>query len=78
MGGDGDPLGIVQEILIWPYEQVVYAQPGIRSRKWDSKTSLGFWDTNGSANLGQTNKPRDSQHKKKPCWIVNLFVPVDH
>ena len=26
LGGQGNPLGIVQEIEIWPYEQMVYAQ----------------------------------------------------
>ena len=30
MGGQSDPLGIVQEIEIWPYEQMVYAHPSIR------------------------------------------------
>ena len=29
MGGEGDPLKIVQEIEIWPYEQMIYAQPRI-------------------------------------------------
>ena len=28
-GWQGDPLGIVEEIYIWPYEQMAYAQPGI-------------------------------------------------
>ena len=30
LGGKGDPLGIAQEIKIWPCKQVVYTQ----SRKW--------------------------------------------
>ena len=38
----GNPLGIVQVVQIWPYEQMVYAQTEIR---------LGFWDANGSPNL---------------------------
>ena len=25
MGGKGDPLGIVQDVLMWFYEQMVYA-----------------------------------------------------
>ena len=33
LGGQGDPLGNVQEIEIWPYEQMVYAQPSARPRK---------------------------------------------
>ena len=32
--GQGDPLGDVQEIEIWPYEQSVYAQPCICPREW--------------------------------------------
>ena len=27
MGRQGDPLGDMQEIEIWPYEQMVHAQP---------------------------------------------------
>ena len=34
MGGQSDPLGNVQEIEIWPYEQMVYAQPSTCPRKW--------------------------------------------
>ena len=33
MGWQGDQLGIVQEIQIWPYEQMFYAQPRIHPRK---------------------------------------------
>ena len=33
MGGQGDPLEIVQEILIWLYEQMVYAQPSLYPEK---------------------------------------------
>ena len=35
-GWEGDPQGTVQEFEIWPYEQVVYAQLGIRPWEWDS------------------------------------------
>ena len=65
LGGQGDPLGIVQEIYIWPYEQVVYAQPRIRPGKRDAQSSLGFWDTNESPNLGQTTRPWNNQQHKK-------------
>ena len=64
MGGQGDPLGIVQEIKeikIWPYEQIVYAQPRICPGEWDAQNPLEFWDKNGSSNLGQTNILSDSQ-----------------
>ena len=33
MGGQGDPQGIVQEIEIWPYEQIAYVQPKICHKK---------------------------------------------
>ena len=35
-GGKGDALGIVQEIEIWSYKQIVYAQTKICPRWWDS------------------------------------------
>ena len=65
MGGEGDPLGTVQEVSIWPYEQMVYIQSRIRPRKWDTQSSLGFCVTNWSFHLGQTTKPRDSQQKER-------------
>ena len=44
---------------------MVYAQPRTLPGKRDAQTSLGFWDTNGSPNLGQTSRPSDSQQKRK-------------
>ena len=32
----GDREEIVQEIEIWPYNQMVYAHPNISSREWDT------------------------------------------
>ena len=61
LGGEG----VVQKILIWPYEQVVYAKPGISPREWDAQSSLGFRYTNGSPNLGQMTILNNSQKKKK-------------
>ena len=29
LGGQGDSLGIMQEIEVWTYEQMIYAQPRI-------------------------------------------------
>ena len=40
--GEGDLLGFLQEILIWPDERMVYAQPRICPKKWDVQNSLGF------------------------------------
>ena len=34
LGRQGDSLGNVPEISIWPYKQMVYAQPGACPRKW--------------------------------------------
>ena len=34
LGGEGDPLEIVQEIKIWPNYQMVYAQTRILWREW--------------------------------------------
>ena len=42
-----------------------YAQPKIRPGEWDAQTFLGFWDTNGSHNLGQMTRFGDSKKKKK-------------
>ena len=36
MGVQNDPLGVVQETEIWPYEQIVYAQPSICPGEWST------------------------------------------
>ena len=76
-GGEGDLLGIMQEIEIWPCKQVVYAQPRIRLGEQDTQSSLVFWDTNGSPNLNQTTWPSDSQEKTENmpnCWLYCLDI----
>ena len=65
MVGQDDPLGIVQEIEIWTYEQMVYAEPRICPWEWDAQTLLGFQNTKGSANIGKTTKSYNNQKKKK-------------
>ena len=60
MSGEGDPLGIVQEVELWLYERMVYVQTRICPRKWDAQNSLGFWYTNGSLNLDQKTRPCDN------------------
>ena len=77
--GEGYPLGIVQEIKIWPYEQAVYAQPGIYPENETHKLE-GFWDTNGSLNFGQTTRLSDSKkkEKKRTCQLVTFAVQADH
>ena len=57
---------------------MVYAQIRIHPGKWDAQTSLGFWDTNRSPNLGQTTRPSNKQQKKRTCQIVDFAVPADH
>ena len=52
--------------------------PGIHPGELDAQTSLRFWDTNGSPNLGKTTRPSDSRQKKRTYWIVDLAVPADH
>ena len=74
MGGEGDLPGIEQDVLIRPYEQMIYTQPRIRPRKWDAQTSLRFWDTNGSLNLSQVTRSSDSQQKNSR--IVGFVVPA--
>ena len=36
---------------------MVYAQPRICPGEWHAQTPLGFWDSNGSLNIGQTTWP---------------------
>ena len=76
LGGQGDPQGDVQEIEIWPYEQMVYEQPRICPGEWHTQTPLGFWDTNGSTNLGQTTRPYNNQQKERIFRIVNFAVSL--
>ena len=78
--GESDPLEIVQEILIWSYEQVVYAQPGIRSGELDTLSSLGVEVQ--ADQLISARRPDLWYWKKKKekitCQIVDLAVPADH
>ena len=54
---------IVQEIEIWPYQQMVYAQPKICPAEWDAQTPLEFWDTDWSPYLGQTTRTYNNQQQ---------------
>ena len=78
---------VMQEIEIWPYEEIVYAQPSISPGEWDTQTPMEFSHTNGSSNIGQVIRPYDNQQKKKKkkkkekkkrtCKIVDFAVPAD-
>ena len=64
---------------------MVYAQPRIRPGEWDAQTPLGFWDTNGPPNLGQTTRPynkqqqQQQQQQQQRTWqIVDFAVLADH
>ena len=71
LGRQGEPLGIVQEIEVWPYEQMLYAQPRI--------CPMEFWHTHGSPNRGHTTRPFNNQQKKKRiCRILDFAVPAEH
>ena len=50
LSGEGDPVGFAQEIQIWLYYQMVYAQTRIRLGERDMQNSLRFWDVNRSPN----------------------------
>ena len=65
MVGKGEPLGIVQDVQIWPYEPMLYTKPGIHSRKWDTKISFGFGDSNWSPNLNQRSRLSDTQQANR-------------
>ena len=57
---------------------MVYAQPNICPSKWHSQSPLGFWDTNGSFNLGQTTRLYNNQQKMWTCKIVGFVVQAGH
>ena len=78
MGGLGVPLGIMQEVEVWSYKQMVYAHPRICLREWDAQTPLGFQDTNESPNNGQMNSSYNNRQKKRTSRIVDFAVPVFH
>ena len=44
---------------------MVYTQPRICIGEWDAQIPLGFLDTNGSPNLGQTTRPDNNQQEKE-------------
>ena len=80
MGGQSDPLWIVQQIKVCPYEHMIYAQPNICPGEWHThtQTPMGFWHKYESLNLGQTTRPYNNQQEKRTCKIVDFAVPTDH
>ena len=68
----------MQEISIWPYEQMVYALLNFSPGEWYTQTLLGFWHPNGSLNLGQTTRHYNNNNEKRTYKIVAFAVPADH
>ena len=64
-GEKSDPLGIVQEIEIWPYYQILHAQSSICPGRWNADISHGFYDGNRSTIPGQITGHNDNNEKKK-------------
>ena len=44
---------------------MVNTQPRICPGEWDPQSPLGFWDTNGSPNIGQITRHNNSQQRKR-------------
>ena len=65
LGEQDDLLGIVQNVEIWPYEQMVYAQTRTHHRKWDAQNSLGFWVTKGLSDFAKWPDLVTVKRKKK-------------
>ena len=63
---------------IWPYEQMVHAQPSICPRELHAETFLELWHTSWSPNLGQKTRPYNNQQKKRTCKIVNFAMASVH
>ena len=73
-------VGKVIKKLKFPYTNKWYIHnPESVRKEWDAQISLGFWDTIGSPNLGQTTKLSDSQQKREPDdFVVDFAVPADY
>ena len=65
----------MQEIGVWLYEKMAYAQPNICPREWNSQTHMGVWDTNGSHNLGEMTRPNNNQQKRETLQNCGLCCP---
>ena len=60
---------------------MLYAQPSSCPGEWDAQTSLRFWNTSRSPNLGQSTWPSNNQQQQQKrihLQIVDFAVPTDH
>ena len=74
----GDLLGIVQEIDVWPLEQVVYSQPRIHPGEWDAENSLKDFEIQTDHLISARWPDLELINKKKRTYcIVNFDVPED-
>ena len=76
MGGQTDPLEIVQEISVWPYEQMVYAQNTIGPEDWHTQTPLGF-DIQTDHLISARRPDLLIINNERACKIVDLTVPAN-
>ena len=59
----------VEEIENRPYEYMVYVQSRFCPGEWDTETSLGSWDKNGSPNIDQTTRKKENLPNCGPCSL---------
>ena len=68
----------MQEIKIWQYNRIVYAQTRIHPREWDKSNSLEFWDINNNWFLTWNPEFELINKKKRTCHLLNFILWVDH
>ena len=60
---------------------MIFEESNISPGEWGTQFFMGFWDTNGSPNLGQTtrhyNNQQQKKNKKKINKIVDFALPAD-
>ena len=66
----------------WSFDmqKIVYAQPRVYPGEWDAQTPLGFWDTNGSLNLGQMTKFSNNHQEKielAELWTLQSWLIIE-
>ena len=54
------------------------SKPRLKMRLETQKTPLGFRDTNGLPNLGQTTRSYNNEQEKRICKIIDFAVPAYH
>ena len=64
----------MQEIWFWHANKWYFSQPRISPGKWDAQTHLGFRDTNGSLNLGQTTRSCKNPPPQKKTELAELWT----